>query len=167
MNGLRIPLIKVHTHSHDRVHTHSHTRPRVVSPFFLSIAHSSFPSHFFFPSHDLSHMLSHIGSSPGRAFSCSLLACNNYSISRQCVPWLCSWAVAAGGVQWRGECWEEEGGLVVTQGRWEGRGWCFWQQPTHSCPEEPRTGLMSSGWSLRKLLITWAHMDLLLCALSC
>lgn len=71
--------------------------------FFLSLSHPSISSNFFFQSHDPSRMLSHTGSSLGRSFSCSLLGCNNYSISQQCVPWLCSWAVSVGGVQWRGE----------------------------------------------------------------
>lgn len=61
----------------------SHVYSAIVSPFFLSISHSSIPSHSV--SHDPSRMLSHIGSSPGSGFSCSLLGCNNYSISKQCV----------------------------------------------------------------------------------
>lgn len=56
-----------------------------------------------------------------------------------------------------------QGGRLSLQDtrRREGREWCFWQQPTHSCPKESRAGLMSSGWSLRKLLITWTHIDLI------
>lgn len=121
MNVLRIPLINAHTHSPAHVHTHvvahSHVYPGVVSPFLsLHLTFIYSISFFFFQSRDPSRMLSHIGSSLGRAFSCSLLGCNNYSISRQCVPWLCSWAVAAGGVQWRGECWGEEGGAGCHSG---------------------------------------------------
>lgn len=57
----------------------------------------------------------------------------------------------------RGGGGEEEAGWVVTPGYKEIRtrgGFCFWQQPTQSCPEEPRTQLMSSGWPFRKMLLT-------------
>lgn len=106
MNILRIPL---NTHaqatlaSHLAAHKHVDSTWCAFAFFFLSLSHPSISSNFFFQSHDPSRMLSHTGSSLGSSFSCSLLGCNNYSISQQCVPWLCSWAVSVGGVQWRGE----------------------------------------------------------------
>lgn len=112
-------------------------------------------------------MLSHTGSSPGRAFSCCLLGRNNYSISRQCVP-----LIVLLGCRCRGpaaESLEErKGGGCHSQdsGREEYRVECLglggWGlKPTQSCPEEPRAGLMSSGWPIRKLLLTRTCMDLL------
>lgn len=86
INVLWMPLINVHTHTW--LHTRATCALAVAPPpphLSLSLSHSSIPSHFS-SSHDPSHMLSHIGSSLGRPFSCSLPGCNNYSISRQCVP---------------------------------------------------------------------------------
>lgn len=111
-------VLRIHgdTHTHTYIVAHSHVYPSVVFPFFLSIWHSSIPSHFF-QSHEPSHMLSHTGSSLGRALSCCLLGCNNYSISWQCVSWFCSWAVAAGGMTVERGVLRRGGGLVVTLGR--------------------------------------------------
>ncbi len=61
------------------------------------------------------------------------------------------------------------GGPVVTPGRrGEGRGGgcVFGSSPPSPCPKEPRAGLMSSGWPVRKLLFTRTHMNLLFFALA-
>lgn len=78
--------------SHMYTHACCSMQPRglrrsIAFPFFLAHTRLFHPVFIhFFQSHDPSRTLSHIGSSPGRRFSCSLLGCNNYSISQQRVP---------------------------------------------------------------------------------
>lgn len=148
-----------------RTHTHAHThtliaaaQPHVLCctfsfpPLRLTFILPPSPSFFFFflQSRDPSRMLSHIGSSPGRAFSCCLLACNNYSISRQCVPLIVLLGCRCRGA-YSGEGRGDSGGgeEVVTGGAAGGgkrQGWRVGLGGVaHPAPVrwKPRAGLMS------------------------
>lgn len=161
---------RAHAYKHTRTHTHSHVYPGVVSPFSPSHIHL-FHLLFFSPvTRSVSHAITQAapwGEPSPVALLDAIIIPSAGSVFPDCALGL----PLQGGDQWRGVGGRgrEEGGAVVILGYSEREGeggLCFWQQPTQSCPVEPRAGLMSSCWPIRRLLLAGTHAVLPFSALS-
>lgn len=160
-----------------QTHAHAHAQPRVpwCSFPFLSISHSSIPSPFFsLVTRSVSHAITQAapwGEPSPVALLDAIIIPSAGSVFPDCALGL----PLQGGDQWRGvEGRGREGGwggggavVILGYSEREGEGGlCFWQQPTQSCPVEPRAGLMSSCWPIRRLLLAGTHAVLPFSALS-
>ena len=166
-----IPLINVHTHTH--------TQPRVLRCCFPPFSFP--PSHihlfhliFLPPRHTIRLACYHTWAAPrGEPSPVAPLVAIIIPSAGSVFPDCALGLSLQGAYSWERGPLRRGGarsGVVILGCRersWEGRrgwvgGWvaCFWLWPTQCCPDGPGAGLMSSGWPLRKILLTRTHMGL-------